>query len=76
MRVRPSATRIANLPEKRRTMWALTADEMKECTWLKPKLVVQVEFHEWTPDGHLRQSSYAGLRQDKEARKVVREKLK
>jgi ATP dependent DNA ligase-like protein len=64
---------FTNLPEKRRTMWALTADEMKECRWLKPKLVAQIEFTEWTPDGHLRHSSFVGLRDDKEARRIVRE---
>jgi len=46
---------------------------MKECRWLKPELVVQIEFTEWTPDGHLRHSSFAGLREDKEARLVRRE---
>lgn len=34
---------FANLPEKRRTMWALMANEMKESRWLKPKLVAQIE---------------------------------
>jgi bifunctional non-homologous end joining protein LigD len=53
-------------------MWALTAKEMKDCCWLKPKLVAQVEFTEWTPDGHLRHSSFAGLRDDKDARKIQR----
>jgi bifunctional non-homologous end joining protein LigD len=38
-----------------------------------PVLVAQVEFTEWTPDGHLRHSSFAGLRDDKEARQIVRE---
>jgi bifunctional non-homologous end joining protein LigD len=64
---------FANLPEKRRTQWALTADEMKECRWLKPLLVAQIEFTEWTPDGHLRHASFAGLRDDKEAREIIRE---
>lgn len=54
-------------------MWALTAEEMKNCQWLKPNLVAQIEFTEWTPDGHLRHSSFAGLRDDKEPRDVVRE---
>jgi bifunctional non-homologous end joining protein LigD len=54
-----------NLPEKRSTAWALTADEMQNCQWLKPRLVAQIEFTEWTPDGHLRHSSFAGLRDDK-----------
>jgi ATP-dependent DNA ligase len=64
---------FANLPEKKRTQWALTKEEMKNCVWLKPELVAQIEFTEWTPDGHLRHSKFVGLRQDKEARKVVRE---
>jgi DNA ligase D-like protein (predicted ligase) len=62
-----------NLPEKRRTMWALTAEQMKECVWLKPELVAQIEFTEWTPDGHLRHSRFAGLRQDKKPNEVMRE---
>jgi ATP-dependent DNA ligase len=48
---------FANLPEKKRTQWALTK-EMKNCVWLKPELVAQIEFTEWTPDGHLRHSKF------------------
>ncbi len=54
-------------------MWALTADEMKECRWLKPDLVAQIEFTEWTPDGALAAFEFAGLRDDKEAQQVRRE---
>jgi DNA ligase D-like protein (predicted ligase) len=64
---------FANLPEKKRTQWALTKEEMKNCVWLKPELVAQIEFTEWTPDGHLRHSRFVGLREDKEAGGVVRE---
>jgi bifunctional non-homologous end joining protein LigD len=64
---------FVNLPEKRRTMWALTAEQMKDCVWLDPKLVAQIEFTEWTPDGHLRHSRFVGLRRDKKASEVVRE---
>jgi DNA ligase D-like protein (predicted ligase) len=64
---------FANLPERKRTQWALTKEEMKNCVWLKPELVAQIEFTEWTPDGHLRHSKFVGLREDKEARVVVRE---
>ncbi len=56
---------FANLPEKKRTMWALTREEMKNCRWLRPELVGQIEFAEWTPDGHLRHSKFVGLREDK-----------
>ena len=54
-----------NLPEKRRTQWALTREEMKNCIWLKPEMVGQFEFTEWTPDGHLRHSKFCGFREDK-----------
>jgi bifunctional non-homologous end joining protein LigD len=65
---------FANLPEKqRRTQWALTREQMKDCVWLQPELVAQIEFTEWTPDGHLRHAAFAGLRQDKTPREVVRE---
>ena len=64
---------FADLPEKRRTMYSLTRDEMQKCQWLKPLLVAQIQFQEWTPDGHLRHSSFAGLRNDKEPREIVRE---
>jgi bifunctional non-homologous end joining protein LigD len=67
---------FANLPEKKRTQRALTKEEMKNCRWLKPELVAQIEFAEWTPDGHLRHSKFVGLRDDKDARSVTREELK
>jgi bifunctional non-homologous end joining protein LigD len=64
---------FANLPERKRTQWALTREEMKNCEWVKPELVVQIEFGEWTPDGHLKHSKFVGLREDKDPREVVRE---
>jgi bifunctional non-homologous end joining protein LigD len=41
--------------------------------WVEPKLVCEVEFLEWTHDGHLRAPSFQGLRDDKPARAVRRE---
>ena len=64
---------FANLPEKKPTQWALTREEMKNCVWLKPDLVAQLEFTEWTPDGHLRHAKFCGWRDDKDAHRVVRE---
>jgi ATP-dependent DNA ligase len=48
---------------------------MKNCIWLQPELVAQIEFAEWTPDNHLRHSKFIGLREDKEVREVLREKV-
>lgn len=42
-------------------------------TWVEPKLVCEVRFLEWTDEGRLRHPSFEGLREDKSARKVVRE---
>jgi bifunctional non-homologous end joining protein LigD len=66
---------FANLPEARRYRWdvGLTEADMENCRWLQPLLVAQIEFNEWTPDGHLRHSSFAGLRDDKDPRLIVRE---
>jgi len=64
---------FTDLPEKRRTLYSLTNDEMQNRQWLKPLLVAQIEFQEWTPDGHLRHASFAGLRDDKEPREIRRE---
>jgi bifunctional non-homologous end joining protein LigD len=41
--------------------------------WVRPELVCEVAFAEWTFDGVVRQASFLGLRDDKEARQVVRE---
>ena len=42
-------------------------------TWVKPELVAQVGFTEWTEQGRLRHPRFQGLRDDKAARDVVRE---
>ncbi len=42
--------------------------------WVKPILVAEVKFAEWTSDGHLRQPIFVGWRKDKPAKDVVRER--
>jgi len=66
---------FANLPELRGGLHnpRITPAEMKKCHWLRPKLVCQVKFSEWTRDAKLRQPVFLGLREDKDAREVVRE---
>jgi len=63
---------FANLPEQRSGRWGLglTAEKMKECRWLKPDLVAQFEYVEWTPDKHLRHSRFVALREDIDAREA------
>jgi bifunctional non-homologous end joining protein LigD len=66
---------FANLPSSKESHFGegVTADDMKKLKWLKPKLVAQVRFAEWTSYGLLRHATFLGLRDDKGAREVVRE---
>jgi bifunctional non-homologous end joining protein LigD len=45
-----------------------------EIHWVRPELVAQAEFQEWTASGMIRHASFVGLREDKEAAEVVRER--
>jgi len=66
---------FANLPSSRTSHFGegITTEEMKKLCWLKPKLVAQISFTEWTNYGLLRHATFEGLRDDKEAHSVVRE---
>jgi bifunctional non-homologous end joining protein LigD len=44
--------------------------------WVKPVLVAEVTFSEWTPGGQIRHSSFVGMRDDKPAKAIVREEAK
>jgi len=46
----------------------------KSMHWVEPKLVCEIAFTEWTNDGRLRHPSFQGLRKDKLAKDVVRER--
>ncbi|MBE7175769.1 MAG: DNA ligase D [Mucilaginibacter polytrichastri] len=48
----------------------------RNVTWIRPDLIAEVEFTEWTKDGHLRHPSFKGLRKDKAPKSVVMEKPK
>lgn len=50
-----------------------TGSDAKGVHWVKPELVAEVRFAEWTKEGILRQPSFQGLRQDKPARAIGRE---
>ena len=67
---------FVNLPELRGSRYSprITVGEMKKCHWVKPELVCQIAFSEWTRDDKLRQPAFLGLREDKDAHEVIREK--
>lgn len=70
-RIKPHATAkcpFVNLPEKEAGRWGqgLTAEKVKECIWVKPRIVAEIEFLEWTGADHLRHTKFVGLRDDKE----------
>ena len=50
------------------------APRVRVATWVRPRLVAQVAFTEWTGDNRLRHPSFLGLREDKAPEEVVREK--
>jgi bifunctional non-homologous end joining protein LigD len=48
-------------------------DQDRDYVWLKPELVCEVSFLEWTPSGEIRHAVFYAMREDKPARAVVRE---
>lgn len=71
-----SACPFTDLPTGKTGRWGegITADDMKEMRWLKPELVAQIRFTEWTRAGNLRHATYLGLRDDKQPQEIIREK--
>ena len=65
---------FANLQHMQKFRWGdeLTAEKMKECVWLRPEAIAQIEFLEWTEADRLRHSKFTGLREDKDPRSVVK----
>ena len=64
-----------DLPNSRTSHWGagVTVEEMSDMQWVRPRLVVQIRFVEWTADGHLRHAAFLGLRSDKPPSSVRRE---
>jgi bifunctional non-homologous end joining protein LigD len=70
-----AACTFANLPNSTgRSHWGegITAEDMKTLRWVKPRVVIQVAFTEWTAGGNLRHASFVGVREDKRVRDVHR----
>jgi len=70
-----TACPFRNLPERTKGRWrdGLTAQDLQNCRWLKPRLVAVLEFLEWTPTSHLRHPKFVALHTDRDPRGVVRE---
>ncbi len=68
LRERLDGLRVSQSPFRRRPPGAA------EARWVRPELVAKVEFSEWTKDGRLRHPSFKGIREDKPAADVVRER--
>jgi bifunctional non-homologous end joining protein LigD len=66
---------FVNLPEATPGRWGqgLTAAKMKDCIWVRPKLVANFEFLEWTDSNHVRHIKFIALRSDKDPFAVIRE---
>lgn len=66
---------FVDLPNSKASHWGggVTAEQMAEMVWVKPKLIAQIRFVEWTNDGHLRHAAFLGLRNDKRAATIHRE---
>jgi bifunctional non-homologous end joining protein LigD len=67
---------FVNLPNSTgKSHWGegITAEDMKALRWVKPVLVVEIGFVEWTAEALLRHSSFVGVRDDKRASAVHRE---
>ena len=68
--------RVSKLLKSRQVKESPFANKIKSneiAHWVRPDLVAQVRFTEWTDDGKLRHPVYLGMRDDKKAESVVRE---
>jgi bifunctional non-homologous end joining protein LigD len=65
---------FGNLPEAKTGRWGqgLTAPKMKECIWVRPRVVANFEFLEWTDSNHVRHIKLVTVRIDKDPLTVIR----
>ena len=67
---------FVDLPAKQNGKWVqgITPSMMKKMHWVNPKFVAEIKFAEWTRDKKLRAPVFLGLREDKNAHEVTRER--
>lgn len=65
---------FSNLPDTSKGRWGagITAEKMAQCRWLKPRIVVAIDFLEWTLDDRLRHASFGALSTDTPAKNISR----
>ena len=66
---------FVDLPSTRSGHWGegVTAEDMLKLRWIRPKVVIEVSFVEWTRDGALRHSEFVAIRDDKKPSEVHRD---
>ncbi len=70
------AARFAKLKRRTSPFETVPKEIARGAIWLKPELVAEVDFAEFTADGHIRHGAFEGLREDKEASAVTAETKK
>lgn len=70
------AGRFSKLKRKTSPFTAVPNDIARDVVWLTPELVAEIDFAEFTDDGHIRHGAFQGLREDKEATAVTLETQK
>jgi bifunctional non-homologous end joining protein LigD len=59
--------------ERTSSPFTVTPRTNEPAHWTRPSVVVEIKFNEWTSEGRLRQPVFVGIRDDKDAREVIRE---
>lgn len=65
--------RLDAMRQTKPSFQSLPADAKKDAIWVRPNLVIEARFANWTSDDLVRQSAFLGVREDKDPTEVVRE---